>query len=190
MSALEPDSSTAKSNYPESPFSAPFHEIAPFLGQIARQKSLSPKSQRLRKKSRAIRGCPCLACLQVDCPDTMRPPSPPVIRIRGVAIGRLACRDGQQCNTAQHCRVQCSRPVSFRQHHPATLRMLYQPPACYHGMRCIPSELRHHPGMAFVSRNRRGLAKELYSKALQYTVIACIQRNVDGRTGTGRQLLE
>lgn len=41
-----------------------FREMVSLLGQIARPKErLRPKSQRLRKKSRAIRCRPCLACL-------------------------------------------------------------------------------------------------------------------------------
>jgi DNA-binding transcriptional MerR regulator len=50
-----------------------FHEIVSLLGQIVRPKErLRPRSQRLRKKSRAIRCRPCLACLIESPPSRLR----------------------------------------------------------------------------------------------------------------------
>lgn len=81
-----------------------------------------------------------------NAPTPINSPLPFVIRIRGVAIGGLACQNRQQCNPAQRRRKPYSRHVTFRQHHPVISRMLYQPLTYLHQNRCSslvrnPSEM-------------------------------------------------
>ena|SRR5208283_4263804 len=117
-----------KPSQPESSFSAPvpWNCIAPEADRAAKR-TLAPKRPAFAEEKPhdslpSLPRPPHREPSKLIAPTPIHPPLPSVIRIRGVAVGRLVCLKRQQRDPVQHRREPYSRQVSFRQHQPVIPR--------------------------------------------------------------------